>query len=99
MSQDANRPNPTREEDERRAFEHGSSGATADFAPDGRPRWEDCSAEAPYARAARPLAPDEKPDQLAEKRAASGSQMDALLDEASEESFPASDPPSAGRPT
>lgn len=99
-------PGPTRKTDEDRdarelrAFEHGSSGATADFAVDGRPRREDASVEAPYARPAEPLADGECPDQLAEKRALAEDDLEVKLDEASEESFPASDPPSfAARPT
>jgi len=83
-----------RERQARRAFEHGSSGATADFATDAHPRREDSSAEGPYARPAPPLAPDELCDQLADRRAVSEDDLEARLDEANEESFPASDPPS-----
>ncbi len=39
-----------------------------------------------------PLKPGEKPDQL-EKTVKSESRQEALIDEAVEESFPASDPP------
>ncbi|HSV02033.1 MAG TPA: hypothetical protein VLI41_02410 [Phenylobacterium sp.] len=89
-----------REARELRAFEHGSSGATADFAVEGRPRREDAAIEAPYARPAEPLADGECPDQLAEKRALAEDDLEARIDEASEESFPASDPPSfMARPT
>jgi hypothetical protein len=98
MPRDPNQTDSSREREERRAFEHGSSGATADFATDGRPRREDASVEGPYARPATPLAPGEVPDQLAEKkRACAEGETQALLDEASEESFPASDPPSPSR--
>lgn len=83
-----------REARELRAFEHGSSGATADFAVEGRPRREDAAVEAPYARPAAPLAAGECPDQLAEKRALAEDDLETRIDEASEESFPASDPPS-----
>ncbi|NEX93687.1 hypothetical protein G3573_12980 [Caulobacter sp. 17J65-9] len=47
---------------------------------------------ADYARRARPLAPDEKPDQLADKDRSVHDRQDALMDEAVEETFPASDP-------
>lgn len=72
----------------------GCSDSTADLAVEGRPRLQDRFAEAPYARPAEPL-PDGAPlDQLAEKKAVVGDAQEALLDEAIEESFPASDPPS-----
>lgn len=77
-----------------RSFEHGSSGATADRAVNGRRHPEDAGVDSPYARPAVPLADGEKPDQLAEKKAAVGDDFEAGLDEAMEESFPASDPPS-----
>lgn len=54
--------------EEQRSFEHGSSGATADAAVTGKPDREDSSTDAPYARPAPPMAPDEKPDELAERR-------------------------------
>ena len=73
-------------------LEHGSSGSTADVAVDGRARLEDRSVHAPYARPAPPIG-DEPIDQLAEKKQLVG-EREALLDEAIEESFPASDPPS-----
>lgn len=89
-----------REAEKLRAFEHGSAGATADFAVDGRPRREDASVEAPHMRPAEPLKDGEGPDQLAEKRALAEDDLEARIDEASEESFPASDPPSfVARPT
>ena len=75
-----------------RSFQHGSSGATADLAVEGQPKLEDRFEEKPYARPAPPLAGDELPDQLADKAAASGSRQEALVDEAVEETFPASDP-------
>lgn len=81
-------------EDERRALEHGSGGSAADVAVDGRPRLEDRFVDAPYARPAAPV-PDGAPvDQLAEKKQVVGDAREALIDEAVEESFPASDPPS-----
>lgn len=78
----------------RRAFEHVSSGSTADLAVEGRPDLAGRSADQPYARRAEPLAPDEKPDQLAAKVERAESREEARIDEGSEESFPASDPPS-----
>lgn len=51
----------------RRALEHGSSNATADYAVEGRPAAEDRFIDAPHARRVQPLAPGEKPDQLAAK--------------------------------
>lgn len=78
----------------RRALEHGSSNSTADYAVEGRPNPEDRFIDAPYARPAKPLAPDEKPDQLADKVAQTKDAEEARTDESVEESFPASDPPS-----
>ena len=49
----------------------------------------------PHARRRRALKPQETPDQLADKVAADGDRAAARLEEALEESFPASDPPSA----
>jgi len=76
----------------KRAFTHGSSGATADMAVEGKVKPEDRHIEVPHARAAEPLPDHEKCDQLAEKKAQSESEQDALLDEALEETFPSSDP-------
>lgn len=73
----------------------GSSGVTADQAPDGRVRDEDKHINTPHARRVEPLAADEKPDQLADKEAQSEDRQEALLDEGVEETFPASDPVSA----
>jgi hypothetical protein len=78
----------------RRALEDGSAASTADFAVEGRPKLEDRFVDAPYARPAPRLADGEKPDQLAEKKRVTGDAREALIDEAVEESFPASDPPS-----
>jgi hypothetical protein len=89
---------PTRSpEDERRALEHGSSGSTADLAVEGRPRLQDRFIDAPYARPAAPLEEGKPVDQLAEKKAVTGDAQEALIDESVEETFPASDPPSAAR--
>jgi hypothetical protein len=80
---------------ESRRFTDGGSGAMADAAGEANPRREDHLPGAPHSRRAKPLAENEKPDQLAEKEAASESRDEALLDEGVEESFPASDPVSA----
>jgi len=53
------------------------------------------SGEGPYARPAEPLADNEAHDQLAEREENSEDRQEALIDESLEESFPASDPPSA----
>lgn len=86
-------PEGRKPENERRALEHGSSGAAADVAVDGRPKLQDRFVDAPYARPAEPIG-DAAIDQLAEKKAVTGDAREALIDEAVEESFPASDPPS-----
>ena len=52
------------------------------------------SGEGPNSRAAEPLAKDQTHDQLGERPNAPDRQ-EALIDESLEESFPASDPPSA----
>lgn len=51
------------------------------------------------ARSATPLADGEKPDQLARNLDQAENRQEALIDESLEESFPASDPPSAKRIT
>jgi hypothetical protein len=94
---DAPATRKTPSEDERRALEHGSSGSTADLAVEGRPRLEDRYIETPYARPAPPLQDGEPLDHLAEKKQVVGDPREALIDEAIEESFPASDPPSLSR--
>ena len=80
---------------EDRHFTHGAGGAMADAATDGSPRRQDHHPDSPHTRPAAPLRPDDKPDQLAEKEAASEDRDEARVDEAVEETFPASDPPSA----
>lgn len=85
-------PHKQSEAEARRAFIHGSSGATADLAVEGHPRREDCQMDVPYAREAEPLKDGEKPDQLADKQACAEDRQQALLDEALEETFPGSDP-------
>lgn len=78
----------------RRALEHGSSGSTADLAVEGRPKLQDRFVDTPYARPAAPLPAGRPLDQLAEKKQVVGDAREALIDEAVEETFPASDPPS-----
>ncbi|WP_334164151.1 hypothetical protein [Phenylobacterium sp.] len=80
------------EDEARRAFTDGSSGATADMAVGGASRPEDRSVEAPHARKADPLEKGEKYDQLADKEARAEDRQEALIDEAVEETFPGSDP-------
>lgn len=75
-------------------FEHGSSGATADYAVDGRVRPADRFTDAAPWRDAEAVPADAPSDQLAEKRQVTGDPDEARLDEMIEESFPASDPPS-----
>ena len=72
-------------------LERGSSGATADYAADG-PAPDLRSTDGPAARPAAPLSGGETPDQLAGKASRAESRQEALLDEAVEETFPASDP-------
>lgn len=85
-------PHKKKEKDEKRAFVHGSSGATADMAVEGRVKREDRRIDAPAARPAEPLPENAKHDQLADKEQASEDRQEALLDEAIEETFPGSDP-------
>ena len=49
----------------------------------------------PNSRPAEPLPDDEIHDQLADRELAGEDRQEALIDESLEESFPASDPPSA----
>ncbi|HEY2660021.1 MAG TPA: hypothetical protein VGI79_09890 [Caulobacteraceae bacterium] len=53
------------------------------------------SVDTPYARRIKPPKPGETTDHLADKVKQSENRQEALLDEALEESFPASDPVSA----
>lgn len=89
----------SQDEKKDRAFSHGSSGAAADAAVEGKPNLEDRSIQTPHARPAEPLAEGKKHDQLADKEAQAEDRQEALLDEGIEESFPASDPVSAKRIT
>jgi hypothetical protein len=86
-------PHKQTEDEAKRAFTHGSSGATADMAVEGQVKPEDRHMEVPHARVAdKPLAEGEKHDQMAEKEAKAEDRQEALLDEAIEETFPGSDP-------
>lgn len=82
-----------------RSLTHGSGGAAADVAVEGRPKLEDRHIETPHARQVEPLVDDEKHDQLADKEEVSEDRQEALLDEGLEETFPGSDPVSVKRIT
>ncbi|MFL5297186.1 MAG: hypothetical protein ACJ798_12465 [Phenylobacterium sp.] len=83
---------PQSEDEAKRAFTHGCSGATADMAVEAAPVAEDRHIEVPHAREAEPLKDGEKHDHMAEKEKKAGDRQEALLDEALEETFPGSDP-------
>lgn len=84
---------PANENQDQRAFNTGSSQATADLATDPRKTIDDHrDANAPSSRPAEPCAEDEKHDHLAERESESEDRQEALLDEALEETFPSSDP-------
>lgn len=72
----------------------GAGASKADAAPAATPICHDGEENAEYAKRAKPLAPDEKPDQLADKARQAENRQQALIDEAVEETFPASDPAS-----
>jgi hypothetical protein len=76
----------------KRAFTHGSGGANADMAVEAAPVHEDRHIEAPHAREAEALKPDEKHDHMAAREKSAEDRQEALLDEALEETFPGSDP-------
>lgn len=91
---------PEKPKTDDRAFSHGSGGAAADSAVEGRVKLEDRLVDAPASRKAKhPLKDDEKHDQLASKEREAEDRQEALLDEGLEESFPSSDPPSVKRIT
>ncbi|HEX5377775.1 MAG TPA: hypothetical protein VFW47_04340 [Phenylobacterium sp.] len=90
----------TKDKSKDRAFSHGSGGAAADSAVEGRAKLEDRYVETPHARKAKhPLEEGKKPDQLAAKALEAEDRQEALLDEGLEESFPSSDPVSVKRIT
>lgn len=76
-------------QDEERSFEKGSAGVVADAAVSRAPEPRDRASEAPHAR---PAPDGDAHDQLAPKLREGESRQDALVDEAVEETFPASDP-------
>jgi hypothetical protein len=78
-------------------FTRGSSGVAADMAVEGRPNRADYAADAPAIRSVPPLPDGQKHDQLKDKVDAVGDREQALIDEAVEETFPASDPISPSR--
>ena len=80
---------------EARHFTEGAGGAMADAATEVSPDPRDHLPGAPATRRVKPLAANEKPDQLADKEAVSEDRQEARLEEGLEESFPASDPVSA----
>ena len=86
-------PNRQTEEQAKRAFTHGSSGATSDMASDPRgPIGEHRHIETPASRPAQAAPEGEKVDHMAEREASVEDRQEALLDEAIEETFPGSDP-------
>lgn len=86
-------PHRQTEEEAKRAFTHGSSGATADMASDPKRAVEEHRhIETPSSRPAEPLRDGEKVDHMAEREAQAEDRQEALLDEAIEETFPGSDP-------
>jgi hypothetical protein len=86
-------PHKQTEEQAKRAFTHGSSGATSDMATDpNRAVEEHRHVESPPSRPAPHLPDGEKHDAMAEREAESEDRQEALLDEAIEETFPGSDP-------
>jgi len=86
-------PNKRTEDQAKRAFSHGSSGATADMASDPKKAIEEHRhIDSPATRPATPAPEGEKVDHLAEREAKSEDRQEALLDEAIEETFPGSDP-------
>ena len=86
-------PQKQNEKDAKRAFSHGSSGATSDMASDPHKAIEEHRhIEAPSKRPVKPLPEGEKHDHMAEREAEAEDRQEALLDEAIEETFPGSDP-------
>jgi len=86
-------PHKQTEEQAKRAFTHGSSGATSDMASDPQRAIEEHRhIEAPSSRPVAPSPEGQKHDHMAEREAEAEDRQEALLDEAIEETFPGSDP-------
>lgn len=86
-------PHKQTEEEAKRVFSHGSSGAAADMATDPKGAIEEHRhIETPASRHIEPAPAGEKVDHMAEREAAAEDRQEALLDEAIEETFPGSDP-------
>ena len=86
-------PHKQTEEQAKRAFSHGSSGAASDMASDPQKAIEEHRhIDAPSTRPVEPMPEGEKVDHMAEREAAAEDRQEALLDEAIEETFPGSDP-------
>jgi hypothetical protein len=80
------------DDEEKRAFTHGSGGANADMAVEAAPIHEDRHIDVPHSREVEPLKEGEKHDHMAAQEKTLGDRQEALLDEALEETFPGSDP-------
>ena len=86
-------PHRQTEEQAKRSFSHGSSGATSDMASDPQKAVEEHRhIDAPATRPVDPMPDDKKVDHMAEREAEAEDRQEALLDEAIEETFPGSDP-------
>jgi hypothetical protein len=87
-------PHKQTDEEAKRAFTHGSSGATSDMASDPKRAIEEHRhiEETPQTRHVEPTPEGQKHDHLAEREAETEDRQEALLDEAIEETFPGSDP-------
>ncbi len=86
-------PHRQTEEEAKRSFSHGSGAAASDMASDPSKAVEEHRhAESPHIRPAEPLPQGEKVDHMAQREAEAEDRQEALLDEAIEETFPASDP-------
>lgn len=86
-------PHRQTEEQAKRAFSHGTSGATSDMASDPHKAVEEHRhIDAPATRPVKPMPDDKKIDHMAEREAKAEDRQEALLDEAIEETFPGSDP-------
>ena len=86
-------PHKQTDEERKRAFTHGSSGATADMASDtAGTAQEHRHIETPTSRPVEALQEGEKADHMADRESKAEDRQEALLDEAIEETFPGSDP-------